>query len=61
MKRITRKLIILPFVLSAIFVDFNGCWRPVTSALDDMGIGVHTYGDDLTFTVGDDHHDDDDD
>ncbi len=58
--RIMRKLLILPFVLPVIAIDFNGCWRPVTAALDEVGIGVHTYGDDLSFSFWDDHHEDDD-
>ncbi len=62
MNRTLRKLLILPFVLSAVVVDFDGCWRPVTAALDEAGIGVHTYGDELVFNIGDsDHHHDDED
>lgn len=56
--RILRKLLILPFILPAVFIDFDGCWRPVTSALDSIGIGVHTYGDDLVFNLGDSDDDD---
>jgi hypothetical protein len=41
--RITRKLLVLPFILSAVVIDFNGCWRPVTAALDSIGVEVHTY------------------
>ena len=58
MHRLMRKLLILPFVLSAVYVDFNGCWRPITSALGEVGIGVHTYGDELVFDIGGDHHND---
>ena len=61
MNHILRKLLILPFVLSAVVVSFDGCRRPITSALSYVGIGVHTYGDELVFNVGEsghDHHDD---
>ncbi len=61
MNRILRKLLILPFVLSAVVVSFDGCWRPVTSALGYIGIGVHTYGDELVFNVGEFTHDHEDD
>ncbi len=60
MHRMTRKLLVLPFVLSAVFVDFEGCWRPITGALDQMGIGVHTYGDELSVSFWDGHHSDED-
>jgi hypothetical protein len=60
MNRILRKLLILPFVLPAVIVNFDGCWRPVTSALGYVGIDVHTYGDELVFSFGDSGHDHDD-
>lgn len=59
MNRIWRKLLILPFILPAVFIDFDGCWRPVTAALGEIGIGVHTYGDDLVFNVGEFNDEDD--
>jgi len=59
MKRVMRKLAILPFVLSAVTVDFNGCWRPVTSALRDIGINVTTDAADIDISLWDFAHDDD--
>ncbi len=61
MKRVLRKLAILPFVLSAVTVDFNGCWRPITSALRDFGIDVTTDDGDIDVGLWDFGHDDDDD
>ncbi len=62
MNRVMRKLIILPFVLSAIVVDFNGCWRPITSALGWVGVDVSTDDDDnIHVGLWDFGHDDDDD
>lgn len=61
LNRIWRKLAILPFVLSAVVVDFDGCWRPVTAALSQIGIGVYTNGDELTFNLGESGHEHDDD
>ncbi len=60
MNRLTRKLLALSVVLPIIAIDFNGCWRPITSWLDDNGISVHTYGDELSVGFWDDHHEDDD-
>ena len=59
-QRILRKLIVLPFVLAAVTVDFNGCWRPVTAALSEVGIGVHTDDDGVYINLNEDHHGDDD-
>ncbi len=60
MQRITRKLMILAFVLPAVFVDFNGCWRPITGALSQVGIDVENDDDSISVSFWGDHHYDDD-
>jgi hypothetical protein len=60
MNRLLRKLMILPFVLSAVVVDFDGCWRPITAALSEIGIDVSTHGDNISVDLFGNHHNDDD-
>jgi hypothetical protein len=63
MNRLVKKLMILPFVLPAVVVNVDGCWRPVTAALGWIGIDVST-NDDGNVHIGlwgsGDHEDDDD-
>jgi hypothetical protein len=61
MHRITKKLMILPFVLSAVVVDFNGCWRPITSALSWVGVDVSTDDDTIHVDLWGSGHDHDED
>lgn len=60
MNRTTRKVFVLPFVLSAIFVDLDGCWRPITNALDWIGIDVSTDHGNVIIDPFDFDDDDDD-
>jgi hypothetical protein len=61
MNRLLRKLMILPFVLSVVAIDFDGCWRPITAALSEIGIDVSTHGDAVSVDLFGNQHDDDDD
>ncbi len=63
MKYLLKRLTLLPLVLSAVVIDFNGCWRPVTSALHLVGVDVSTDDGDLHIGLWhfDHDHDDDDD
>ncbi len=60
MHRLTRKLMVLAFVLPAVFIDFNGCWRPITAALGEIGIDVQNDDDSVSVSFWDGHHGDDD-
>ena len=54
-----KKLVALQFALAAVFVSFEGCWRPITRMLDEIGIHVSTDGDNVDVSFGSDHgHDD---
>ncbi len=54
-----KKLIALQFSLFAIFVTVDGCWRPITSFLDELGIHVSTDNGVVDVSVGDSHNHDD--
>ena len=61
MNRLLRKLMILPFVLSAVVIDFNGCWRPITAILSEIGIDISTHGDNIDIGLGSFGHDNEED
>ena len=44
----------------AVVVDFDGCWRPITAALSEIGIDVSTHGDNISVDLFGNHHNDDD-
>ena len=62
MNRLMKKLMILPFVLPAVVVNVDGCWRPITAALGWVGIDVSTDDHDnvhIGLWDSSDHEDDD--
>lgn len=51
-----KKLVALQFALAAVFISFDGCWRPITKMLDEIGIHVSTEGDAVNVAFGDNHN-----